>query len=210
MTTRYTRNRLTFEGSLASDYSRPFVKEGWEKTYSTLDELPYIPIEVATTGTTVNLDDFGTVSFLAIYNEDATNFVEAEWYYSRAASFADTVTFAQAATGDTITDDSAGGAYVTNGSRAGSYVRLASCATAGNNGTRLIRSTTTNVITLVAESTMTADAADAVTLEFLDRNTQRIATADFMYFNSRIDPALDLLLTANTAACICRVYIGAT
>lgn len=214
MATRYVRNRLQLAGSLASDYSRPFTQETWEVTHSTLNETEYQVVEAPASGgaLTKTLSQYGTISFMGLYNEDTTNFLEVT-FYSPRGSLTDTVTYAQAATGDTITDDSSGALYTASGAtsyaRAGGYVYVTDAATAGNAGPWAIRSATSNVITIVNESTLTADAADAVTLNFLSWHIVRIAPGEFWYCGA-VFPTTNMTLLADTAAVLCRIYLGAT
>lgn len=80
MTTRYLRPRLSFAASLASDYSRPFIQDQWEQTFSTLDETPYQIVECAAgVALTVTTSHLTSVAFLAVYNESSANYVTAAW-----------------------------------------------------------------------------------------------------------------------------------
>lgn len=209
MSTRYIRTRYNLVASLATDYSRPFIDEEWERTFS-LEETPFIPIEAATGGTTVALSDLGSCSLIAIYNEDATNYVGVEWYHLRGSQVASNLNFANSGTDDTVTDDAAGGTFVTNGARAGGYVRFDSAEDAANVGPFLIQTATTNVITLTAADNVTVNADDtAAAPQFLNRNNQRILAGEFAVFGP-VFPTMGLLIVANTAAVACRVFYAGT
>ena len=209
MSTRFIRTRYNLVASLATDYSRPFIDEEWEKTFS-LEETPFIPIEAATTGTTVTLSDLLSCSLIAIYNEDATNYIEVEWYYLRGSQVASTLNFANAGTDDTVTDDAAGGTFVTNGARVGGYVRFASAENTTNVGPFLIQTADGDVLTLTAADNVTVNADDtAATPQFLNRNLQRVVAGELLVFGPVL-PTTNLLITANTAAVACRVFYAGT
>lgn len=210
-----------FRGVLEHADNSTFAKA---KTYGSLQNFlsqdehigPGTIIEAATTGITFELGNFTTINGMMIENLSTTSGedVDVEWYCPRGSQ-TDTVTFAQAATGDTITDDSSAGTMVTNGSRAGSYVRITAAATAANNATWLIRSSTINVVTLVTESTLTADGADAVVLYFEDRCTQQInaattGTQSILFIGGPVTPEQDLLLTSASGTPACRITVFGT
>lgn len=80
MTTRYTRNRLAFVSSLASDYSRPKVQDQWEMTFSTLDEILSQTVECATgVALTITTSHLTNVPWFAVYNESSANYVTVAW-----------------------------------------------------------------------------------------------------------------------------------
>lgn len=189
---------------------------GSVQTFNSQDEVMRQTVEAATGGVTVELGFFTTINAMIIENLSTTagQTVDAEWFVARGSQV-DTVTFARAAAGDTITDDSAAGTMVTNGARAGSWVRIINAATAANNDTWLIRSTTTNVVTLALGNTVTADGADALTLFFQDRCTQELgiaATAEqsILVIGGTVVAENDLLLTSAAGAPACRITVFGT
>lgn len=210
----WARYRMLLEHATNSTFARATQLANLQ-TFNSQDEVVLqATIEAATGGVTFELGNFTTINCMFLENLDTTNFILAQFFTLRGTQ-ADTVTFAQAATGDTITDDSAAGTMITNGSRAGSYVRITDAATAANNATFLIRSTTTNVITLVATNTVTADAADVVGLSFEERNEVRLAAAassevSMLYVPGRVVPEQDLLLTSGAGTPACRITILGT
>lgn len=206
----YARINVGLTYSETSDYSDPVVARALAQlsTTATKVEQHYISAAI-TTGTTVELSGFSSIEAIVIKNKDSTNYVEVEWWQQRG-SMSDTVTFAQAATGDTITDDSTGGLYVSTGLEVGGYVRLGSTATAGNAGPWLVRTAAASVITVVNESTLTADANDAVTISFERKNKSRIRAGGLMLLSDNIVVAGDLAFVANTAACEVEVILFGT
>ena len=220
MATRYTRNRFSFVSSLASDYSRPREKDEWEITSSTMDETPYIPVECDTGGTTVVLSHLGTAPFttasprwLAIYNEDATNFARAVWYSQRGSNTyaASDINFNDAGP-DTITRD-AGTSFVASTLDVviGGYVWVTGATVAANNSTPLlVQNVAAATITLGTTMVVSGgDDAGTPTLYSVMRNSQRITAGEFLYVGPVFSLA-DLVITANTASVMCRVYYGAT
>ena len=211
---QWERVRLVLEDSDNSTYAKARTF-GSVQSFTSQDEvLVRHRIEASTTGITFDLGNWTTINGIMVENLSTTaaETVDIEFYVPRGSQ-TDTVTFAQAATGDTITDDSAAGTMVTNGSRAGSYVRITAAATAANNATWLIRSSTTNAVTLVTESTLTADAADAVVLYFEDRCTLQVPAAAsnesaILVVGGPVTPEQDLLLTSasGTPACLVTVF----
>jgi hypothetical protein len=205
----YARLNIGALYSENSDYSDPIAYRSFSQTSSTATKLEQHYVSATTTGTTIDLSGFSTIESIVVKNKDTANYVEVEWWQQRG-SLSDTVTFAQAATGDTITDDSAGGLYVTTGLEVGGYVRLSSTATAGNAGPWLVRTTAASVITVVDESTLTADANDVVTISFERKNKSRIRAGGTMVLSDNIVVAGDLVLVANTSACDVEILIFGT
>lgn len=213
MSTRYVRSVLAFKAANNTAYVPDLVNEYFIKEFSTATgEAGAMPFQAPiTTAATLNTSHLATGSFLALYNEDTTNYATVTYYVSMSrGTFSDTVTWAQAASGDTITDDSAAGTYIsTYRAAAGDYVRISDAATSGNDGTHLIRGAAADVITLADESTVTADAADAVTMSFESRNKLDIEPGEFCVLSGFV-PAQNISLIADTAAVTLRVLtVGA-
>lgn len=210
----WTRLRTVLEHADNSTFARARTYGGLQSFLSQNEHIgPGAVIQAATTGVTFELGNFTTINCLMVENLSTTaaETVDVEWYCPRGSQ-TDTVTFAQVATGDTITDDSSAGTMVTNGSRAGSYVRITAAVTAANNATWLIRSSTINAVTLVTESTLTADGADAVVLYFEDRCTQQLPAAStseqaILFIGGPITPEQDLLLTSASGTPACRITV---
>ena len=134
----WERVRLVLEHAENSTFARAITFGSLQSFLSQDEVVIKNVVEAATTGITFNLTNFfTTINGMIIENLSTTSGenVDVEFYVPRGSQ-TDTVTFAQAATGDTITDDSAAGTMVTNGSRAGSYVRITAGATAANTRTR--------------------------------------------------------------------------
>ena len=211
MTTRYTRIRTNFVSSLASDYSRPNIDEEFQEVSSTDDETPYIPVSVDTTGTTLTLSHLTSLSRLIIYNEDSTNYVTARWFASHGSQAAVATpgwAFGEATDDDTITSPAA--TLLTNGALAGRYARVSSAENSANDGTFLIQTATSTILTLTAANDLAVVADDnAALIEFLSRNEQRILAGQYIVLTAA-HVASNLLLTADTAACMCRVFYAGT
>lgn len=204
----YVKLALSMRASELSDYVRPYLDPTQMVTELTPDEVMWQLVEALTTGTTLSLANYTTMSTVVLQNRDTTNYVEAEWYYSRGsqAATAGGWNFADADP-DTITDNDAGGTLVTNGAEVGGYVNVASSENSGeNDGTYLIQALTTDVLTLGTGEALTANAADTTAaLTFVRRNKDRIAPSSFLVLGP-VFPNLNILLTANTATCAVRAF----
>lgn len=213
MSTRYIKNRLSFLSSLASDYSRPREKDEWEKTYTTLTQSPYEPVSCATTGTTITTSGFGTsLSFLGIYNEDGTNYVRVQYYTLRGSNLyaASDINFNDV-NPDTITRD-AGTTFTasTLDFVVGGYCWVTGATVSANNSTAfLIQNVAASTLTLGTTMAVSGgDDAGTPTLYSLERCNVKVAPGEFHYAGPVFSLA-NLTITANTAACVCRVFFGA-
>tara|TARA_R100000700_G_C3156149_1_gene133365 strand:+ start:87 stop:722 length:636 start_codon:yes stop_codon:yes gene_type:complete len=195
-----------------SDYSDPKVSMAPAAYALTPDEYLHLEIEADTGGTTINLSHFSSITAVIIKNNDASDTVRAVWYNARgSASYNNLLTFADAATGDTITEDGAGTNFTdsTVDVVAGGYVRLTGATDAANNSTFLVSSTTATAITLALSETLTArDDTATVVVYSQEKNSQKIAAGGFLVV-SDIVPEEGLSLTASSA-CECEVFIVGT
>lgn len=210
MSTRYIRTRYNLVSSLATDYSRPFIDEEWEKTFS-LEETPFIPIEAATTGTTVTLSDLSSCSLVAVYNEDSTNYVLVTARMQKATkTFGANKLGFTAVAPCTITDDDS--TFLTSlYFAAGDLAVVTNATEAANNGTFLVQTAAAGTLTVANATAFTLDADDAGTPTIASQRdiTIRLAAGDFCMLPNLVASA-NLTLTANTAAVECRVFYAGT
>tara|TARA_R100000664_G_scaffold29932_1_gene42137 strand:+ start:718 stop:1353 length:636 start_codon:yes stop_codon:yes gene_type:complete len=210
--TDYAKLEVSGAYSKNSDYSSPKVKLALGNFNLTPDEYVHLEIEADTSGTTINLSHLSSITAVIIKNNDASDTVRAVWYNARgSASYANLLTFADAATGDTITEDGAG----TNFNAAaidvvkGGYVRITGATDAANNSTFLVSSVTETAVTVAPSETLAArDDTATVTIYSQEKNSQKIAAGGFLVV-SDIVPEEGLSLTAS-AACECEVFIVGT
>jgi len=198
--------------SKSSDYSSPKVDCNPAIYALTPDEYTHMEIEADTGGTTVSLAHFSSITAVLIKNNDSADTVRAVWYNARgSASYANLLTFADAATGDTITEDGSGTDFTAAAVDvvAGGYVRLTGATDAANNSTFLVSSTTATAITLALSETLTArDDTATVVVNSQEKNSQKIASGGFLVL-SDVVPEEGLSLTASSA-CECEVFIVGT
>ena len=199
----------TFADSSTSAVKASFSPASLELTP---DEYMRLQIEADTGGTTVSLSHFSSVTAVLIKNTDASDTIRAVWYNARGnASYANLLTFADAATGDTITEDGAGTNFTatTVDVVAGGYVRLTGATDAANNSTFLVSSTTATAVTLALSEALTArDDTATVVVYSQEKNSQKIAAGGFLVL-SDVVPEEGLSLTASSA-CECEVFIIGT
>src|SRR3990167_611116 len=203
--TDYTSLRPRLEVPTNDDYTRPeFAREA---EYTTSHSYRLIEkLQATTGGKTIDLGNYSDVKALVVVNLDATNFVEATWYYQYGSRAAGTLAFANSGTDDTITDSAALGTFVTNGALAGGYVRVAAAEDAANDGAHLIQATTADILTLTSASTITANTTDtAATLSFEAKNVTRVHASGHIVVQD-VHPAGDLVITADTASCDVEVW----
>ena len=146
----------TFADSSTSAVKASFSPASLELTP---DEYMRLQIEADTGGTTVSLSHFSSVTAVLIKNTDASDTIRAVWYNARGnASYANLLTFADAATGDTITEDGAGTNFdaTTMDVVKGGYVRITGATDAANNSTFLVSSVATSVVTVAPSETLAA------------------------------------------------------
>jgi adhesin HecA-like repeat protein len=217
MTTRYARTRTTFEGSLATDYSKPFVDDGYESTFASDDGISCIPVKASTTGTTLDLATWSTISQIMIRNTDTTNFILAEFYAQVGTYAAGDLTLTKAAP-DTILDNNGGDMSTTpEYGSAGMYARVANGTNSDNDGLFLIQSlsdsgATNDLITLAQDNTFDdTEANDATaTISFESRTKLKIPATKLVNYEGNVVAASDLVLRADTSAVDCYVYIVGT
>jgi hypothetical protein len=204
----YVKLSLGLRASEMSDYVRPYLDPTQMVSELTPDENLWTLVDALTTGTTLSLANFTTLSVVVLQNTDTTNYVEAEWYYSRGSQAAPAAGWAFANDNpDTITDGDAGGTLVTNGAEVGGYVNVSASENSGeNDGTYLVQAATTDVLTLGTGEALTANAADTTALlTLVRRNKDRIAPSSFLVLGP-VFPDLNIVLTADTAACSVRAF----
>ena len=199
----------TFADSSTSAVKASFSPASLELTP---DEYMRLQIEADTGGTTVSLSHFSSVTAVLIKNTDASDTIRAGWYNARGnASYANLLTFADAATGDTITEDGAGTNFTatTVDVVKGGYVRITGATDAANNSTFLVSSTTANAVTVAPSETLAArDDTATVTIFSQEKNSQKIAAGGFLVL-SDVVPEEGLSLTASSAG-ECEIFIVGT
>ena len=208
----YAKLEVSGAYSKNSDYSSPKVNLSLGNFNLTPDEYIHLEIEADTGGTTVSLSHLSSITAVIIKNNDTSDTIRAVWYNARgSASYANLLTFADAATGDTITEDGAGTNFTatTVDVVKGGYVRITGATDAANNSTFLVSSTTATAVTVAPSETLTArDATATVTVFSQEKNSQKIAAGGFLIV-SDIVPEEGLSLTASSA-CECEVFIVGT
>ena len=208
----YAKLEVSGAYSKNSDYSSPKVKLSLGNFNLTPDEYIHLEIEADTGGTTVSLSHLSSITAVIIKNNDTSDTIRAVWYNARgSASYANLLTFADAATGDTITEDGAGTNFTatTVDVVKGGYVRITGATDAANNSTFLVSSTTATAVTVAPSETLTArDDTATVTIYSQEKNSQKIAAGGFLIV-SDIVPEEGLSLTASSA-CECEVFIVGT
>lgn len=199
----------TFAASSTTAASTTFSPAKLELTP---DEYMKLQIEADTGGTTVSLSHFSSITAVLVKNVDSSDTVRAVWYNARgSASYANLLTFADAATGDTITEDGGGTDFTatTVDVVKGGYVRITGATDAANNSTFLVSSTTATAITVAPSETLAArDDTATVVIYSQEKNSQKIAAGGFLVV-SDIVPEEGLLLTASSA-CECEIFIVGT
>jgi len=198
--------------SKVSDYSSPKTKFKPAAYALRPDEYIHMELEVDTGGTTVSLSNFSSITSIVIKNTHSSNTVRAVWHNARgSASYANFLTFADAATGDTITEDG-GGTDFTNAAVdvvKGGYVRITGATDDANNSTFLVSSTTATAITVAPSETLTArDDGATITIYSQEKNSQLIAGGGVFVIPNAV-PAEGLILTSSAAA-ECEIFILGT
>ena len=199
----------TFAASSTSATSATFNPASLELTP---DEYIKLQVEADTGGTTISLSHLSSITAVLIKNTDSSDTVRAVWYNARgSASYNNLLTFADAATGDTITEDGGGTDFTASSVDVvkGGYVRITGATDAANNSTFLVSSTTATAITVAPSETLTArDDTATVTIYSQEKNSQKIAAGGFLVV-SDIVPEEGLSLTASSA-CECEIFIVGT
>lgn len=171
----------------------------------------HLELSAATTGTTLELGTFTTIIALIVANHDATNFVEAKWRYTKSTKTfgANKLGFTNAAP-CTVTDDDS--TFLTAlRARAGDFAVISGATEAANNGTFLVQAAVAGTLTMIESVAFTLDADDAgtPTITMVTEIEQRIPVSQHALM-LYVRPDNDLVLTANTAACECDVYVIGT
>jgi hypothetical protein len=78
----YGKVRASLVVSTASDYSDPYLETNFADFTFTPTEVFKVKVSAATTGTTIDLSTFTTVSLIMIKNLDTTNYVDMTKNYS--------------------------------------------------------------------------------------------------------------------------------
>tara|TARA_R110000737_G_scaffold323207_1_gene335756 strand:+ start:595 stop:1239 length:645 start_codon:yes stop_codon:yes gene_type:complete len=211
----YAKLEIRGTYSKNSDYSSPKVDLSPAIYALTPDEYTHMEIEADTGGTTISLSHFSSITAVLIKNNSSVadnKTIRAVWHNARgSASYANLLTFADAATGDTITEDGSGTDFTAAAVDvvAGGYVRLTGATDAANNSTFLVSSTTATAITLALSETLTAkDDTATVIVYSQEKNSQKIASGGFLVL-SDVVPEEGLSLTASSA-CECEIFIVGT
>jgi len=208
----YAKLELKGTYSKSSDYSNARTVFNPGDLAIRPDEYMHMEIEADTGGTTISLSHFSSIDCVAIKNNDSSDTIRAVWHNARgSASYNNLLTFADAGTGDTITEDGGGTDFTASSVDvvAGGYVRLTGATDAANNSTFLVSSTTATAITLALSETLTArDDTATVVVYSQEKNSQKIA-ANGMLVVSDIVPEEGLILTASSA-CECEIFIVGT
>ena len=207
--------KLELEGTYStfSNYKSPKVSFNPAEYEVTPDEFMHMEVQADTGGTTITISQLASTSAVVVKNNDSTNSVRVVWYNARgSASYANLLTFADAATGDTITEDGGGTDFTASSIDvvAGGYVRITGATDAANNSTFLASSTTATAITLATSETLTArDDGATITINSQEKNSQTVPAGGFLVV-SDIVPEEGLSLTASSSAVDCDVLIFGT
>jgi hypothetical protein len=208
----YSKLTLTGVYSASSTYTPAKLLFEPDSFTLTPDEYVSMQIEADTGGTTISLSHFSSITAVVIKNTDSSDTVRAVWYNARgSASYNNLLTFADAATGDTITEDGGGTDFTASSIDVvkGGYVRITGATDAANNSTFLVSSTTATAVTVAPSETLTArDDTATVTIYSQEKNSQKISAGGLLVI-SDIVPEEGLSLTASSA-CECEIFIVGT
>lgn len=206
--TKYAKTRNSWVISDQTDYGNPRYDE-WEDTWSP-SEVWQMRMEVAiTTATTFDLAPFlSTVAAetdivkIRVRNTDATNFVLVKCRQSKVSK-----TFATNELGFTIakpvTITDSGTSFLTAlYAKAGDYVTVSNATETANDLTSLIQTAVAGTLTLQEDVSHTEDVADVgtPTLEIISENEIKLKAGEMCEF-AAVNPAHDIVLIADTAAC---------
>lgn len=212
--TNYARIRVVPEIASTSDYRSNLTRLS-EIIFENATPTKHMALSVLppTTGLTIDLSAFTTILGMVLVNRSATaaEVVDAQWWHQKWTANGN-VDITQVATGDTVADNGASfSSFVTLGAVAGDYVRISDAVAAANNAAWLIQTVAADTLTLVAQSTLTAAVADAVTLSCERRNTQGIPASDgLLVITDNVVPGADLILTSESGAPAVDVLIFGT
>lgn len=206
----YSRIRTVLEIASNSDYYKPEMKQEFSITgtpsYRVMESF-----SAATTGTTLNLGTHTTFGPFVVVNKDATNYVYLDYYQRLGTQAAGSYNFANA-NPDTITDNAAGGTFLTNGCANGDYVIVSGSENSGeNDGTFLVQTAAADTLTLAATEALTANALDTTaSLVFARKNRIRINAGHYAVLPQQANISGDILITANTSAVEVEIWGSAT
>ena len=198
--------------SKVSDYSTPRTKFKPSAYTLTPDEYLHLEVEADTGGTSLSLSHLSSITSIAIKNNSTSNTVRAVWYNERgSASYANLLTFADAATGDTITEDGGGTDFDAAAIDvvAGGYVRITGATDSGNNSTFLVSSVSANVVTVATSEALTARDDTATVVVYSQEKNSQLIPANGVLVIPDVVPIEGLSLTASSAS-ECEVFIVGT
>lgn len=195
-----------------TDYSSPKVDFNPSFHALTPDEYLHTEVEADTGGTSVSLAHFNSVTSILVKNNHSSNTVRAVWHNARGnASYANLLAFADAATGDTITEDGGGTDFTASAIDVvkGGYIRITGATDAANNSTFLVSNATTTVITVAPSEALTVrDDSATVVIYSQEKNSQLIPAGGFLIISDAV-PAEGLSLTGSSAT-ECEVFVVGT
>ena len=185
-------------------------------SFTPVESLHIPKITVATTGTTIDLANFTTIQAILIKNTDATNYVNVDWTYEKKTKTwaVDKLTFANAGTADTIVDADSTFISALSLVKGDSIIVTGCTENTANNGTWFVAKVAAGTLTMGPDESLTSTTAGteagAVTIVSTRLNTQRIPPIGMLAICDKVNIAADLVLTANTAGCICEIMIIGT
>jgi hypothetical protein len=210
--TYYARLRALIELSEASTYDRSNDYPA-EYTFSPTKLQPPLVVAAATTGETVDLTHFTSVTGMLLRNLSTTaaETIRVDWYeeVGSQAVGATGYTFANA-NPDTIADADAAGTFVTNGARAGDWVVVTASTTAARDGTYLIQTAAVDLLTVGANHDFAAvigtDATSALSFQSFNSNVLP-ASGGFIMAVGSIQTAAGLALTSASGTPNCEITL---
>lgn len=210
----YARFSLNVDVSERDDYAKPYIDYTFLDSL-TPDETLFQKVEADTTGTTVSISQFATVTSLIVENLDSANSVEVSWRENIGSQTSTNWAFADVAAGDTIDDNDALGTMVTNGAKVGRWARITGTTGGGGNDvTSIIQAVNANGndITLGGTNSGNIGSQDPEegTIYFDEDNAVLVPFGRFVVIPSTILTTTNLTLTAKTAAVTCRVVMTGT
>lgn len=210
----YARDNLEIIYSTTSALDPAEIDRMWASVPTSPVKQMLVKFSASTSGTTVELSSFTTIEALYIRNVDATNYILAsgrinkssKTYATNKLGFVDGGSAA-----DTITD--ADSAFLTSNYFQGGDYAVVTGATdaAANNKTFGPLSIAAAGTITVPTGQVTAEAAEAglVTIVGVSPFMEKIIAGQWGKLNA-VRPDDDLVVTANTAACVVEVYVVGT
>ncbi len=202
--TYYTKLQGLCTHGESSDYNRA---DSWGPTYAWSPTAFQRPTVIAASTAEVTLDTthFSTITGMMVENLSTTaaEIVRLDWYeiIGSQADAGGGFTFADD-NPDTITDADTTNQFVVNGARVGDWVYVT--GSTNNDGTHLIQAVAVSVITVPAATALTAEAAAAINLTFLSKNSVQIPDEGFVLLTGNIHPASNVLVDAASGTPNCR------